>query len=146
MNKKIFYSAKENTFFFESMKADYEKKGYWPADLREVSQDEYQVYAGEKPPEGKKRGGDSSGNPVWVDIPAPTVEQLMEQAEQTKRSLVDDAGAEISWLQDAVDENIATEKEISLLSEWKKYRVLLMRIDISQAPDIQWPEVPGYVA
>lgn len=146
MDNKIFFSARENTFFFESMKADYQKTGYWPSDLCEVSQDEYRVYAGEQPPEGKRRGGDNSGYPAWVDIPAPTAEQLTAQAEQTKRSLVEEAAAAISWLQDAVDENIATEKEISLLSDWKKYRVLLMRIDISQAPDIQWPEVPGNVA
>ena len=25
------------------------------------------------------------------------------------------------------------------MAEWKKYRVLLMRVDISKAPDIAWP-------
>ncbi|MDC9595604.1 tail fiber assembly protein, partial [Xenorhabdus anantnagensis] len=28
------------------------------------------------------------------------------------------------------------------LTEWRKYRVLLNRVDCSTAPDIQWPKVP----
>ncbi|KAE9723498.1 hypothetical protein GP711_26185 [Escherichia coli] len=28
------------------------------------------------------------------------------------------------------------------MAEWKKYRVLLMRVDISKAPDIAWPVQP----
>lgn len=41
-------------------------------------------------------------------------------------------------LQDAVDLEIATEEENSLLEAWKKYRVLLNRVDTSVAPDIEW--------
>ncbi|MGA3715764.1 tail fiber assembly protein, partial [Escherichia coli] len=46
---------------------------------------------------------------------------------------------EICWRQDAVDSGIASAEEINALAEWKKYRVLLMRVDISKAPDIEWP-------
>ncbi|MCS6311354.1 tail fiber assembly protein, partial [Escherichia coli] len=38
----------------------------------------------------------------------------------------------------AADLEIATEEEISLLEAWKKYRVLLNRVDTSVAPDIEW--------
>ncbi|MCY6826315.1 tail fiber assembly protein, partial [Escherichia coli] len=44
----------------------------------------------------------------------------------------------IAPLQDAADLEIATEEEISLLEAWKKYRVLLNRVDTSVAPDIEW--------
>ncbi|MCW7761139.1 tail fiber assembly protein [Photorhabdus luminescens] len=37
---------------------------------------------------------------------------------------------------------MATEAKKSALLEWKKYRVLLTRVDVNQAPDIEWPEVP----
>ncbi|EIH0314291.1 tail fiber assembly protein, partial [Escherichia coli] len=57
--------------------------------------------------------------------------------------LREQADGEISWLQDAVSENMATAEEISALSEWRKYRVLLMRVDINQAPDILWPTKPN---
>ncbi|TKU53879.1 tail fiber assembly protein, partial [Citrobacter sp. wls711] len=32
-------------------------------------------------------------------------------------------------------------EETAALSEWKKYRVRLMRVDTSKAPDIKWPEL-----
>jgi hypothetical protein len=37
---------------------------------------------------------------------------------------------------------MATEEEMTALQEWKKYRVLLNRVDTSTAPDIEWPEKP----
>ena len=37
---------------------------------------------------------------------------------------------------------IATEEETSLLEAWKKYRVLLNRVNTTTAPDIEWPTVP----
>nr|UJL16314.1 tail fiber assembly protein [Escherichia coli] len=47
----------------------------------------------------------------------------------------------IAPLQDAVDLEIATEEERSLLEAWNKYRVLLNRVDTSTAPDIEWPAI-----
>ncbi|HEI4983425.1 TPA: tail fiber assembly protein [Escherichia coli] len=38
---------------------------------------------------------------------------------------------------------IATEEEKALLAAWKKYRVLLNRVDTSVAPEIEWPTQPG---
>lgn len=52
------------------------------------------------------------------------------------------AGDAIAPLQDAVDLDEATEEELLLLKEWKKYRVSLNRLDLSTAPDIEWPEKP----
>ncbi|HHR5826829.1 TPA: tail fiber assembly protein, partial [Providencia alcalifaciens] len=48
----------------------------------------------------------------------------------------------IDSLQDAVDLEIATDAEIVSLKEWKKYRVLLNRVDTSTAPDVLFPEKP----
>ncbi|EER2546013.1 tail fiber assembly protein [Escherichia coli] len=45
-------------------------------------------------------------------------------------------------LPSSVGLEIATEEENSLLEAWKKYRVLLNRVDTSTAPDIEWPEEP----
>ncbi|MEH3974847.1 tail fiber assembly protein, partial [Escherichia fergusonii] len=44
--------------------------------------------------------------------------------------------------QDAVDLGMATEEETAALTEWKKYRVLLNRVDTSVALDIEWPMTP----
>ena len=41
-----------------------------------------------------------------------------------------------------MDADIATDDEKILFTEWKKYRVLLNRIDVNQAPNINYPEKP----
>ncbi|WP_410732484.1 tail fiber assembly protein [Citrobacter freundii] len=78
----------------------------------------------------------------WVhDTEAEKVAQVT-QATQQKESLLALAASKIAPLQDAVDLDIATEAEAALLLAWKKYRVLLNRINPDDAPDISWPEVP----
>lgn len=79
---------------------------------------------------------------VFNDI-RPNAEEL---AEQKRKELMEGANLAITPLQDAVDLGIATDSEYALLLDWKKYRVLLNRIEVDSATDIQWPEVPGHVA
>jgi hypothetical protein len=57
--------------------------------------------------------------------------------------LMREANAKIAPLNDAVELGIQTEEEVMQLTEWKKYRVALSRIDTSTAPDIVWPEIPA---
>lgn len=45
----------------------------------------------------------------------------------------------IGWRQDAADAEIAIDEEVSDLAAWKKYRVLLMRVDTTNPI---WPEMP----
>lgn len=81
---------------------------------------------------------------------APTSEELEQiqkmdaiyAAELKKSTLKSAVDAEISWRQDAVNAGIATDEEAATLSEWKKYRVLLMRINTDTAPDTPWPQPP----
>lgn len=53
-----------------------------------------------------------------------------------------DANQKITPLQDASDLGIATEDELERLKVWKTYRVLLNRVEIANAPDIDWPQRP----
>ena len=66
----------------------------------------------------------------------------VNQASTKKNQLIAEATSQISYLQDAVDADIATDDEKILFTEWKKYRVLLNRIDVNQAPNINYPEKP----
>ncbi|QWT43017.1 tail fiber assembly protein [Dickeya dadantii] len=50
-----------------------------------------------------------------------------------KVRLLNDATKEITPLQDAVDLEMATDDEKAPLTAWKKYRVLLNRVDTSTA-------------
>ncbi|EAZ0460978.1 tail fiber assembly protein [Salmonella enterica] len=77
---------------------------------------------------------------AWVkDEVAETAARLRE-AEGTKSRLLQTAAEKIAPLQDAVDLEIATDDEKVQLDEWKKYRVLVNRVDTTN-PD--WPDVPA---
>ena len=68
-----------------------------------------------------------------------SVDELIANANAQKLRLREIADSEIAWRQDAVDAGIATEEETAALSEWKKYRVLLMRVDTAKP---EWPTPP----
>lgn len=67
-----------------------------------------------------------------------------EAATNRRTLLMQFAGTQIGALQDAVDLEIAQDKEVALLKAWKTYRVQLNRIDLTAAiPDaVQWPASP----
>lgn len=81
----------------------------------------------------------------WVhDEDAKRAAQVLQAAQQ-KDELLRLATSKISPLQDAVDLDIATESEATLLIKWKKYRVLINRIQAESAPDINWPPMPDII-
>ena len=74
--------------------------------------------------------------------PEKTIEELIFEAEQYRMNQRAQSDNEIVWRQDAVEAGIATNDEITALTAWKKYRVLLMRVDTSKVPNITWPDMP----
>lgn len=132
------FSATDNAFYPLSMRQQYTDAGTWPENGIRVSDDIFNEFTGPAPA-GKIRGVVNE-MPAWVDLPPPTPRQLIDQAEQKKETLRATADKEIVWRQDAVDAELATEEETVALSEWKKYRVLLMRVDASKPV---WPTPPG---
>ncbi|MDM2837570.1 tail fiber assembly protein [Citrobacter sp. Cpo086] len=136
--QKYVFSAKKNAFFPVELKSVYQKAGEWPNDGIEI-EDSVATEFMQEPPEGKYRNV-IAGMPAWVDIPPPTQEELSAVAELKKANLRLRADSEINWRQDAVDAGVATEEETVALSEWKRYRVLLMRVDTEKPI---WPTTPG---
>ncbi|WP_236418991.1 phage tail assembly chaperone [Pseudomonas syringae] len=80
--KELFFSASKNTFILKDWKTDgtYSAET-WPADAVEASEEEVNTYW-KVPPPGKSLGSEG-GRPVWVDLPAPSLEDI--------------AGSERSW-------------------------------------------------
>ncbi|HFD8256711.1 TPA: tail fiber assembly protein [Salmonella enterica] len=76
---------------------------------------------------------------AWVKDEAAETAARLREAEGTKSRLLQMASEKIAPLQDAVDLGLATDDEKAQLDEWKKYRVLVNRVDTSN-PD--WPDVP----
>ncbi|OAT39910.1 phage tail fiber assembly protein [Hafnia paralvei ATCC 29927] len=68
--------------------------------------------------------------------------ELIAQAEETRAQLMAEANQKIAPLQAALDVGMATDEELVQLKAWKTYLVLLSRMDTSNAPDIELPEVP----
>lgn len=134
MNK--FYKG---SFYPEALKEVYISAGSWPENGADVDDETMAIYTGVAP-EGKTLGADKNGNPAWIDIPPLSAEQQIIQAEQKRTVLRSMADKEIVWRQDAFDAEIGTAEETAALSEWKKYRVLLMRVDTSNPV---WPTPPG---
>ncbi|MBD2792771.1 tail fiber assembly protein [Xenorhabdus szentirmaii] len=136
------FSRSTLSFYPVALLPEYKSAGTLPDDAVPVSYDVFFEFS--QSVAGKQRGVDANGMPCWVDIPQPeiTPEQWQQSAEYQKQQLLRAAAEKIDISQDAVDLNIATDAEKSALTEWRRYRVLLNRVDCSTAPDIQWPEQP----
>ncbi|MDE9467412.1 tail fiber assembly protein [Xenorhabdus bovienii] len=138
---RYFYSVTTNAFYPAAERDNFVRAGSWPADAKQVDDSVYDQFSG-SPPVGQRRVVGDKGLPTWGDIPPPTPEQLQQRAELQKRQLMSVAKEKIDICQDAVDLGMATDAEKSSLAEWRKYRVLLSRVDCSTAPDVKWPEQP----
>ncbi|WP_214055411.1 tail fiber assembly protein [Photorhabdus caribbeanensis] len=78
----------------------------------------------------------------WVtDIEAQKANQI-KQAEQQRVILRQHANEAMTLLQYAIETEMASDTEKALLLAWKKYVVLLSRVDTSMASDIEWPQIP----
>ena len=141
MNIQSVYSPSENAIYLSILYDDYVKAGTWPKDGIAISDEDAEKFNGGNKPAGKILGV-VDGALAWIDEPPRTAEQQKSDALNMKTTLRAKADAEISWRQDAVDAEIATTEEAAALAEWKKYRIMLMRIDTDTEPDITWPEPP----
>jgi len=81
--------------------------------------------------------------PCLTEQPLPTADELISQAEGKRSRLRAEADTIIQPLQDANDLAIATDDEASQLIAWKKYRVMLMRVNTEDVENILWPEQPA---
>ncbi|MEN5305327.1 tail fiber assembly protein [Pseudomonas sp. TWI628] len=74
-------------------------------------------------------------------VPADSLQQALEEASRL-RAIAD---AAIAPLQDAVDLEEATDPEIALLKEWKRFRVALSRLpeQAGYPNEIDWPTLPA---
>ncbi len=137
--KNYYYSASTNAFYPVSLEQDYIDASTFPSDAMLVENAVFEEFT--RVNSGKVRATNEKGLPVWIEAPEPTQTELIAEAEYQKQALLNEATAAIAPLQDAVDLGIATDEEREQLREWKEYRVLLSRVDVSTASDIDWPSL-----
>ncbi|AKH62293.1 MULTISPECIES: tail fiber assembly protein [Photorhabdus] len=141
-DKNYVFSALNKAFYPLSLQQDYINAGSWPNDPVPVADDIFNKFSG-MPPKAKILSSGEDGLPCWEDIPPLTTEQLISIAEIQRAQFLSLANEKITPLSDAVELDIATDEEALLLKEWKKYRVMLNRVDTSKAPEIDWPISPS---
>lgn len=74
--------------------------------------------------------------------PPPTKQELILRAENERQNLIYNANLLfVSW-QTKLLLNRATEDEKASLNQWIDYFDTLQQLDISNAPDVEWPEQP----
>ena len=70
----------------------------------------------------------------------------LADAEAERDSRMAEVTTRIDWLEDAQKDGDISSDEETELAILRAYRTALRRLDLSTAPDINWPEVPEYVA
>lgn len=123
------------------MLAVYEEAGSLPEDIAPVSNETFSIFSG-TPPEGMLRGADDNGNPAWVSIPPLSHEQLVEQAEEVKGELLNNAKSTISLWQTELQLDVISDEDKASLIAWMKYIKAVQAVDTSKAPDVSWPDKP----
>ncbi|TCB97756.1 tail fiber assembly protein [Kosakonia quasisacchari] len=140
---KYIYSPLRNLFYDADLESGYSVSGAWPPDAIEVPENVFLTYTG-LPPEGKRRIADNEGMPVWDDVPPPTLEQFVAAAELNRQKLVDTAMQSISVIQLKLQAGrTLTETETTKLNTVLDYIDAVNALDVSTAPDINWPVLPG---
>lgn len=139
---KVKFSPSTGSFYPQDMIDDGSYDNNLPNDLADVTEKEIVTYWKKSAPLGKKLGS-CDGRPCWVDLPPPSEELLfyINTNKKNRQKLL--AESEIAWRQYAVEGSYAKDSEVKELLDWKKYLVLLMRIDLSKTNNIKWPLAPN---
>lgn len=95
-------------------------------------------------PEGVTPNGKYNPNIGKFEPPTPAeiAAQNQSRARRERDERLRNAAGIIAPLADAVELDLATPQETQRLREWQHYRVQLNRVDLTNAPDINWPEAP----
>jgi len=137
-----YYSAINNAFYPSEFEDDYINAGTWPTDPVEVGDSVFDEFSG-LPPAGKTRAAGSDGQPVWIDVPAPSKAQLVAMADIQKSILVSVGMGTISvWQSELLLGEISDADEASL-KLWIAYIKSVEAVDTSTAPDVTWPKTPA---
>lgn len=89
---KTVFSPSEKAIYPAFMYEDYVNAGTWPKDGIEISDEDAIKFNGSNQPTGKELGL-VNGVLAWVDLPAPTHEQLIAEAVTKKSGLLANVNA-----------------------------------------------------
>lgn len=137
------YIFSNNGFYPLSMKDVYINAGSWPESGVEVGSDVFEEFTG-TPPEGKYCGTNGNGEPVWIDNPPPTAEELKASFESFRQQLLSEVDViTADWRTELALDDIS-DSDREKLSSWMKYKrqVKALSYDETLSSDFVWPEKP----
>lgn len=79
----------------------------------------------------------------WVTDLTAKKQAEMEHAKAEKQQLSHQASMEIEKLNDAIELEMVQDGDQKKLDDWRKYRILLARVNLEQTTDIVWPVKPN---
>lgn len=135
------YSAGLNMICAVALKADYELAGTWPADAVGLDDATALEFMGDAPYNSQMAAG-PNGLPVWESTPPLTSEQLEEQAERLRASLIAEAQDTISIWQTKLMLGRINDEEKANLNTWLDYIDELEAIDVHNTSEVIWPDKP----
>lgn len=141
MPNTYLFSATENAFYPYELRESYEKAGTWPEKGIDVDESVFFEFT-QNVPDGKMRGSDKKGNPVWVDVPPLTHEQRVAIAESQKQTLIAEASEKTELWRTQLMLGIITEEDKASLKEWMLYVQDVQAVDPSLGAGLVWPTPP----
>ncbi len=141
MPNTYLFSATENAFYPYELRESYEAAGTWPEKGINVDESVFFEFT-QNVPDGKMRGSDKKGNPVWVDVPPMTHEQYVAIAESQKQALIAEASEKTELWRTQLMLGIITDEDKASLKEWMLYVQKVQALDVSTDADIIWPVKP----
>lgn len=135
------YRASTGGFYCDELEAVYRKAGTWPGFFVRVSDEDYRNLM-EGLSQGKMIVPNKQCYPVLQERPAPSRDELIAEAEEKRRELIEFALQSISVIQlKQMNGRSLTTKELTRLNDVLDYIEALEAIDTGTAPDIAWPEI-----
>jgi hypothetical protein len=135
------YRASTGGFYCDELEAEYRKAGTWPGFFVRVSDEDYRNLM-EGLSQGKIIVPNKQCYPVLQERPAPTRDELIAEAEEKRRALIESALQSVSVIQlKQMNGRSLTEKEVTRLNDVLDYIEALEATDTDAAPVIHWPEL-----
>lgn len=135
------FRPKTGAFYSDLLEADYRAAGTWPGFFVRVTDEDYRNLM-DGLAQGKIIVPNKQCYPVLQEPPAPTRDELIAEAEEKRRELIESALQSISVIQlKQMNGRSLTEKEVTRLNDVLDYIEALEAAETYAAPDIHWPEL-----
>ena len=128
----IYYNATTNGFYNSDI-------NIIPKNSVEITH-EYHAELLQKQSLGFVIQSDKNGYPIAVEKTL-TADEIKTLNESQQQRLISAANEKISILQDIIDLDMCESNEDEQLKQWKKYRILVTRVDVNQL-DVKFPAEP----